>query len=499
MHSAIVFISASILALLPGPAGAVVVRNSAPVSVLRGAPAARALSPVKLEGLGPIRAQSLSQPAVPSLGVPILVKAVSPQPAAQPAAPVLQELGRTLSQPASERTAALALNTAFDGSQARPGRQQSAETPAAPAAPDAVAFNGLVLPKRMFSDQDAIGDTLVKVMDAAQESIELAILELNLRKYSDALLRAQARGVRVSIVMDERRVYPDAGRTRPRELQALLDGGVAVRTLRGQLPMGMMHNKISVFDGKLLMTGSFNWSHAADNWHFENAIFRDDAHFLTGFSGYLRWLREQSRAYDRKRTEPDNDALPRPPLAQDTLLPVRFYGQAFPAYGFSPSPDTEEWLLQAIGLSRESIDLAMFSLTSQDIMQALMAARRRGVRIRIVFDERNAGEFREMRTLIKNGFDVLVLTGRNREKGALHSKFAIFDGRLMETGSYNWTGNARDNNYENLVFLDDSRDVAAFLGYFERLRGSAWAPKPQPTARRDDASRSRSPRSGSRR
>jgi phosphatidylserine/phosphatidylglycerophosphate/cardiolipin synthase-like enzyme len=51
----------------------------------------------------------------------------------------------------------------------------------------------------------------------------------------------------------------------------------------------------------------------------------------------------------------------------------------------------------------------------------------------------------------------------------MHHKFAVFDGSLALTGSYNWTRGAARDNEENLVISDAPRFVEAFQGEFERL------------------------------
>ena len=50
-----------------------------------------------------------------------------------------------------------------------------------------------------------------------------------------------------------------------------------------------------------------------------------------------------------------------------------------------------------------------------------------------------------------------------------HDKFAIFDGRLLVTGSYNWTSSAEAWNYENALFLDDPALITRYAVRFERL------------------------------
>ncbi len=53
----------------------------------------------------------------------------------------------------------------------------------------------------------------------------------------------------------------------------------------------------------------------------------------------------------------------------------------------------------------------------------------------------------------------------------MHHKFALFDGRRLATGSFNWTRSATEGNEENLIVTDDIRLVRAFAERFERLWG----------------------------
>lgn len=39
---------------------------------------------------------------------------------------------------------------------------------------------------------------------------------------------------------------------------------------------GIMHNKIGIFDKKIVVTGSYNWTENAEKYNYENAVFLDD-------------------------------------------------------------------------------------------------------------------------------------------------------------------------------------------------------------------------------
>ena len=113
----------------------------------------------------------------------------------------------------------------------------------------------------------------------------------------------------------------------------------------------------------------------------------------------------------------------------------------------------------------------MFSCTSQRIKQALLEARDRGVKIRLVFDKSQFQYLPPMMWFVDNGFDVLLGEGFVPGKSAMHHKFVVFDGELLQNGSYNWTDGAKFNNFENVQFFDAPALVAAYLAAYERLRG----------------------------
>ena len=51
----------------------------------------------------------------------------------------------------------------------------------------------------------------------------------------------------------------------------------------------------------------------------------------------------------------------------------------------------------------------------------------------------------------------------------MHHKFALFDARLLLTGSYNWTRGAADSNEENIVVTPDAHLVRSFSTAFDDL------------------------------
>jgi cardiolipin hydrolase len=135
---------------------------------------------------------------------------------------------------------------------------------------------------------------------------------------------------------------------------------------------------------------------------------------------------------------------------------------------FSPEEGIRRHLLRAIRESRQQVDVAVYHITSTELAEALAAAKARGVRVRVLTDQEKATSGGpSIRILREKG--VAVRSLGVPEQSLMHHKFAVFDTRLVATGSYNWTNTAERANYENLVLLDDPDVVGRFVREFQRL------------------------------
>ena len=57
----------------------------------------------------------------------------------------------------------------------------------------------------------------------------------------------------------------------------------------------------------------------------------------------------------------------------------------------------------------------------------------------------------------------------DRTQYHMHHKFAVFDERLLLTGSYNWTRGAAEHNEENFIITSEQRFVHSFSNLFGKL------------------------------
>jgi phosphatidylserine/phosphatidylglycerophosphate/cardiolipin synthase-like enzyme len=135
---------------------------------------------------------------------------------------------------------------------------------------------------------------------------------------------------------------------------------------------------------------------------------------------------------------------------------------------FSPNGGARQRLVRAIQESRKTIDIAVYNFTAFELAEALYAAKARGVHVRVLVDREMAETGGSgVRGLRLNGIPVRSLGVP--EQSLMHHKFAMFDERLVATGSYNWTNSAEHANYENLVVLEEPALVSRYQQEFRRL------------------------------
>jgi phosphatidylserine/phosphatidylglycerophosphate/cardiolipin synthase-like enzyme len=368
---------------------------------------------------------------------------------------------------------------------ARPPRAPRRAPGAAPGPATTVSFHGASLPARAFSRTDRIPGSLVAAIDATRSTLRLALYQLTLPGVADAIVRAKGRGVDVKLIYDQGHggaaaapgdgSQPASASGASPQFNQVTAAGVETRLLKGGGSFGIMHNKFAVFDGELVETGSFNWTTAADGSNFENALFRDDASLASLYASYFDWMWALGRPVNPSVARDLSGAFGTPPA--DPSPSVRFKGGAWPRVMFSPGGGTEARLVAAVNGCGTTLEIAMFSFYSMPLADAVIAAKSRGVAVRVVTDVSQARRSPAVAKLAAAGVDLRLSAGRDG-RGVLHHKFARFDGEMLTAGSFNFSENAESNNFENQIFSADPGDLIGFGTEFEAVWAQGHAPAP---------------------
>ena len=147
--------------------------------------------------------------------------------------------------------------------------------------------------------------------------------------------------------------------------------------------------------------------------------------------------------------------VPPPPAAAEDGIGVYF----------SPDGGATEAIVTLVNASRRSLDVQAYMLSTKEIAGPVANAHERGVRVRVLMDKNNAGDQYSSATYFANAGVPVFLDGEHKEA---HNKVMLIDGRVIVTGSFNFTRAAEEANAENLLVIDNKPKLyAAYLKNFE--------------------------------
>ena len=127
--------------------------------------------------------------------------------------------------------------------------------------------------------------------------------------------------------------------------------------------------------------------------------------------------------------------------------------------GFSPEGSALQLVLKTIESAQQEIRLMGYSFTSPEVVSALVRAKRRGVDVKIVLDEkgnRSKASQAAMNIVVNAGIPLRT----NGRYAIMHDKVIIVDNHTVEAGSFNYTRSAASRNSENVLVINEVPEVA---------------------------------------
>ena len=133
----------------------------------------------------------------------------------------------------------------------------------------------------------------------------------------------------------------------------------------------------------------------------------------------------------------------------------------------------EKKLVELIDGATDYIDVSVYAINNKKLIDALIAAHQRGVKMRILTDKlQAAGGSSRIWDLIAAGVPLRVHT----HKRIMHTKVAIYDGVSVSSGSLNWTEPAVRKNEEVCDIFVNAPDYAQ---QHPALFNQRWNDNPQ--------------------
>ncbi len=164
----------------------------------------------------------------------------------------------------------------------------AAQQPAPPVVPFAAA--GTL--QYAFTAADYADEMIIAAIDAAHRQVLVQAYSFTHRRIADALVRARNRGVEVAVIVDQ-----EQARANPATIHAIAHAGVPVLA---DAQHAAAHNKVVVIDTGYadcaVITGSFNFTYAAQHRNAENAlVLRGNTPLCEAY--FNNWRRHQLHAH----------------------------------------------------------------------------------------------------------------------------------------------------------------------------------------------------------
>lgn len=281
----------------------------------------------------------------------------------------------------------------------------------------------------------------------ARIQVDVVAYELDAEPIVNALIELRQRGLTVRVVTDT----DNANRS---SIHRLRRHSISVVEDKRN---GFMHNKFIVIDGRVVYTGSMNYT-SNDVYCNNNNLVRIESPQLA--ANYTAEMDEKyiDRAFGP--TSPDNT-----PNEQLIIggIPVENY--------FGPEKAIAPIISRAVARAQNEILFLAFSFTETQIGEAMLGRAEGGVAVRGVFEHVGSNtSFSYFPIKNDSGLtNVQVRTDGNPR--VMHHKVIIIDRRTVIFGSFNFSDNANRRNDENILIVHDP----VFASYFVEEFEAVWA------------------------
>ncbi len=379
---------------------------------------------------------------------------------------------------------------------------------------------------------DDLEQALIQAIKSSDKEILVAMQEVSLPDVAGALIEARNGGVEVKVVLENNYSRPwswesittltSHQRQRRNRLQRLADrdgdgdlttteaasGDAVALLLEAGVPLiddtadgsrgsGLMHHKFIVIDREIVLTGSANTTSSGIHGDAGAPSTRGNINHLLHFKS--QQLAELFRAEfqrmwgDGPGGQPDSRfGLQKQSGPAQTALVGKTKVQVLFAPHSKRNPNHGLNVLEGqLANAEQSIDLALFVFSAQQLANVLRERAEAGVKIRVIADPGFASRpFSEVLDLLGVGLPDQnckleqdnqpfpkplrgVGTPRLARGDKLHHKFAVIDNKKVITGSFNWSPSAAHTNDETLLVIHSPQLAKHFTREMDRLWDTA--------------------------
>ncbi len=290
-----------------------------------------------------------------------------------------------------------------------------------------------------------LDERLAVEIAAAVEQVDIAAFDLDSEPIVNALIDLEKRDIPVRVVTDTS--YADQS-----SIRRLRRNGISVVEDERR---ALMHNKFVVIDGRIVWTGSMNFT--------SNGVYCNNNNLVRFESPELaqNYVVEMDEMYVERSFGPES--AENTPNTQLTIDGVRVENY------FAPETELSPLTARTVARAQEEILFLAFSFTDNIIGEALLGRADAGVPVRGVFETTGADTVYSFYPYIEAAELPNVDVRLDGNSRLMHHKLFIIDRETVLLGSFNFTDSANRKNDENIVIIHDPEFAAAFVEEFERI------------------------------
>jgi hypothetical protein len=329
---------------------------------------------------------------------------------------------------------------------------------------------GLALVGRAASAADTLCDSsfqdcrspLIDLIRNETQGIDVAFWFMEDARYSNELIKRWQAGVPVRVIMDPRAFIPSKP-SHAQIVQQLRDAGIPIRQKNGG---GILHWKVMLFAGQ----GKVEFS--AANYSGEAFV---PAIPYVNYIDEVIYFTDQVSIVNSFKTKYDDLWTSGSPFAN--YANITTLTRNYPTYSIDPElnwPPTQSFVSRATAADNAEttqIDAIMYRITDRRHTDALIAAKQRGVVVRLITEP---AQYRDETRLWHSwNVDRLYMAGiqikHRAHAGLTHQKSAVFYSQgLTFFGSSNWTSPSTSSQHEHNYFTKKSNFLTFFKDQFNR-------------------------------
>ena len=130
---------------------------------------------------------------------------------------------------------------------------------------------------------------------------------------------------------------------------------------------------------------------------------------------------------------------------------------------FSPNGGATSAIVEQISKAKSEVLVQAYSFTSAPILNELVRAHQRGIKVTVVADKSNdKDKAAPIDNVASQGIETLIDT----QHAIAHNKIIIIDSKIVITGSFNFSKAAEEKNAENLLILENKQLASAYKENF---------------------------------